>query len=92
KRGFSHDTFYGAYLDNGLGCFATVEIAKLIAEAGGLKNVRALFGIATHEEIGRMGSRVMAGVMKPDIVAPGEEVTIELEIEELRLNNGTART
>ena len=30
--------------------------------------------------------------MKPDIVAPGEEVTIELEIEELRLNNGTART
>ncbi|MCB9640456.1 MAG: peptidase M42 [Myxococcales bacterium] len=68
KRGFSPDTFYGAYLDNGLGCFATAEIARLIAQAGGLKNIRALFGIATHEEIGRMGSRVMAGVMKPDIL------------------------
>lgn len=68
KRGFSPDTFYGAYLDNGLGCFATAEIARLVAQAGGLKNIRALFGIATHEEIGRMGSRVMAAVTKPDVL------------------------
>ncbi|MCK6511159.1 M28 family peptidase [Myxococcota bacterium] len=68
KRGFSPETFYGAYLDNGLGCFATAEIARLVAQAGGLKNIRALFGIATHEEIGRMGSRVMAAVTKPDIL------------------------
>jgi endoglucanase len=68
KRGFSPDTFYGAYLDNGLGCFVTAEIARLIAEAGGLKHTRALFAIATHEEIGRMGSRVQAAVLKPDIL------------------------
>lgn len=68
QRGFSPDTFYGAYLDNGLGCFVTAEVTRLIAERGGLKNVRLLGGIATHEEIGRMGSRVMAGVFKPDVV------------------------
>ncbi|MFU8805461.1 MAG: peptidase M42, partial [Bradymonadaceae bacterium] len=32
RRGFSPDTFYGAYLDNGLGCFVTAEVARLIAE------------------------------------------------------------
>ena len=68
KRGFSKDTFYGPYLDNGLGCFVTAELARLVAEAGGLDNVRCLFTIATHEEIGRMGSRVAAGVLRPDIV------------------------
>lgn len=66
KRGFSPDTFYGAYLDNGLGCFVTVEVARLIAEAGGTSNVRCLFAIAAYEEIGRFGSRVLAGELKPD--------------------------
>ena len=68
RRGFSADTFYGAYLDNGLGCFVAAEVARLVAESGGLKNVRCLFTIATHEEIGRMGSRVAAGVYNPDVV------------------------
>ncbi len=68
KRGFSPDTFYGAYLDNGLGCFVTAEVAKLVAEAGGTKNVRCLFAVASHEEIGRFGSRILAGVHKPDAV------------------------
>ena len=68
KRGFSPDTFYGAYLDNGLGCFVTAEVARIIAEAGGTKNVRCLFTMATHEEIGRMGSRVVAGELKPDVL------------------------
>lgn len=68
KRGFSPDTFYGAYLDNGLGCFVTVEVARLIAEAGGTNKVRCLFAIAAFEEIGRFGSRVLAGEMKPDVV------------------------
>jgi endoglucanase len=68
KRGFSPDTFYGAYLDNGLGCFVTAETARLIAEAGGTDNVRCLFAIASYEEIGRFGSRVMAGEMKPDAI------------------------
>lgn len=68
KRGFSPDTFYGAYLDNGLGCFVAAETARLIAEAGGTKNVRVLFAIASYEEIGRFGSRVMAGEMKPDAI------------------------
>lgn len=68
RRGFSADTFYGAYLDNGLGCFVTAEVARLVAKAKGFKNVRCLFTFATHEEIGRMGSRVAAGVFSPDVV------------------------
>lgn len=69
KRGFAPDSFYGAYLDNGLGCYVTAEVARLVAEqAEALKNVRVLFAIASHEEIGRMGSRVLAGVLKPDVI------------------------
>lgn len=68
KRGFSPDTFYGAYLDNGLGCFVTAEVAKLVAEAGGTQNIRVLYAVASHEEIGRFGSRVLAGEMAPDVL------------------------
>lgn len=68
RRGFSADTFYGAYLDNGLGCFVVAEVARLLAEAGGLKNLRFLGGIAAYEEIGRMGSRVLAHEFSPDVV------------------------
>ena len=68
KQGFSPDTFYGAYLDNGLGCFVTAEVARLITEAGGTNNVRVLYAIASHEEIGRFGSRVLAGEMAPDVL------------------------
>jgi putative aminopeptidase FrvX len=68
KRGFSKDTFFGAYLDNGLGCFVVTELARLIAEAGGLKNLRVMFAIATYEEIGRFGSRVFAAQFKPDVL------------------------
>jgi len=67
KRGFSEDTFYGAYLDNGLGCFVVAEIAKILAESP-LKNLRILYTIATHEEIGRFGSTAIAGEFKPDIL------------------------
>ncbi len=68
RRGFSPDTFYGAYLDNGLGCFTTAEVARLIAERGGTNQVRVLFAIASYEEIGRMGSRVFAGELEPDVL------------------------
>ena len=68
RRGFSPDTFYGAYLDNGLGCFVTAEVARAISQRGGTDNVRVLFTIASHEEIGRMGSRVAAGELKPDVI------------------------
>jgi len=68
KRGFSPDTFFGAYLDNGLGCFVTAEVARLIAEAGGTNNIRCLYAIASHEEIGRFGSRVIAGELAPDVL------------------------
>ena len=68
RRGFSPDTFYGAYLDNGLGCFVTTEVARLIAEHGGTRKVRVLFAIASYEEIGRMGSRVFAGQLEPDVL------------------------
>ncbi|MEM9602632.1 MAG: peptidase M42 [Pseudomonadota bacterium] len=66
KPGFAPDTFYGAYLDNGLGCFVTAEVARVVAEAGGTENVRCLYACASHEEIGRFGSRVLAGELRPD--------------------------
>tara|TARA_B100000900_G_scaffold260557_1_gene222082 strand:- start:155 stop:1408 length:1254 start_codon:yes stop_codon:yes gene_type:complete len=67
RKGFTEGTFYGAYLDNGLGCFMVAELAKLLAKKP-LKNVRVLHAIATHEEIGRMGAAAIAGEMKPDIL------------------------
>lgn len=78
KRGFSKDTFYGAYLDNGLGCFVCAELAKILAKSPRLKNVRVLFTIATHEEIGRFGSRVAAGELRPDVVI-GVDVSHDLK-------------
>lgn len=68
KRGFSKDTFYGAYLDNGLGCFVAAEVTRIIAEQGGLKNVRLLSAMAAYEEIGRFGSRVLAREFAPDVL------------------------
>lgn len=67
KPGVSPDTFYGAYLDNGLGCFVAEELGRLLA-AEELKNVRVLLAFAAWEEIGRFGSRVLAGELRPDVV------------------------
>lgn len=67
RKGFSSNTFYGAYLDNGLGCFTVAELAKLIANKP-LKNIRMQFAIATHEEIGRFGATAIAGELKPDVI------------------------
>jgi endoglucanase len=67
RHGHSKNTFYGAYLDNGLGCFMVAELARILAKSP-LKNLRVLYAIATHEEIGRRGSTAMVGEMKPDIV------------------------
>jgi putative aminopeptidase FrvX len=67
RHGFAPDTFQGAYLDNGLGCFVVFELARLLAERG-LDNVRFLGAAASHEEIGRQGSRVLAGELRPDVV------------------------
>ena len=68
RRGFGPDSFYGAYLDNGLGCFVAAEAARLVAESGGANNIRMLFAAATYEEIGRFGSRVLASEMRPDAI------------------------
>ncbi len=67
RKGFSDNTFYGAYLDNGLGCFVVAELARIFAKKP-LKNIRVLYTIATHEEIGRFGATAIAGEMKPDIL------------------------
>jgi endoglucanase len=67
ERGFSPDTFSGAYLDNGLGCFVVAEVARMLAESSGLKNVRFLGAMASHEEIGRFGSRVLVEQFRPDV-------------------------
>lgn len=68
RRGFVPRTFYGAYLDNGLGCFVATECARLLAERGTPEHVRCLFAMASHEEIGRFGSRVIAGALRPDLL------------------------
>jgi putative aminopeptidase FrvX len=78
RRGFAPDTFYGAYLDNGLGCFVAAEVARLISESGGLRNVRYLGAFAAYEEIGRFGSRVIAQELRPDVVI-GVDVSHDLE-------------
>ena len=67
ERGFSPNTFMGAYLDNGLGCFVTAEIGRLIADSNTLSNIRYLGAMASHEEIGRFGSRVLAEHFRPDV-------------------------
>jgi len=67
RKGFTKDTFYGAYLDNGLGYFMVAELARLLAKKP-LKNIRVLHTIATHEEIGRFGATAIAGEMKPDVL------------------------
>lgn len=67
RKGFTDDTFYGAYLDNGLGCFVVSELARIFAKKP-LKNIRILYTIATHEEIGRFGATAIAGELKPDIL------------------------
>jgi len=67
RRGFKKDTFYGAYLDNGLGCFVVAEVAKELAKKP-LKNIRVMHAIATHEEIGRRGATTLAGELKPDML------------------------
>lgn len=67
RKGFTKDTYYGAYLDNGLGCFMVAELARIFAKKP-LKNIRILYTIATHEEIGRFGATAIAGEMKPDIL------------------------
>lgn len=76
ERCFAPDTFSGAYLDNGLGCFVAAEIAKRVAKGTILKSessatspaLRCLFAFASHEEIGRFGSRVLASQLEPDVI------------------------
>ena len=68
RRAFAPNTFYGAYLDNGLGCFCAAEVARLVHNAGGFDNVRCLFAFAAYEEIGRLGSRVFALDFKPNVL------------------------
>lgn len=67
KRGVAADTFYGAYLDNGLGCFSVTEIARTLSKEN-LENIRVLYTIATHEEIGRFGSTQVVGELKPAVL------------------------
>ena len=43
------------------------ELAKLVAE-NPLKNIRMMFTIATHEEIGRFGAAAIAGELRPDVI------------------------
>jgi len=68
-RGVGRNTFHGAYLDNG---FVTAELGRLVhglQDAEGLlSKVRVLFAFASHEEIGRFGSRVLANELRPDVL------------------------
>ena len=69
ERCVGGDTFSGAYLDNGLGCFVAAEVARKVAADPKLtEHVRCLFAFASHEEIGRFGSRVLAQELRPDVL------------------------
>ena len=91
KKGFTKDTFYGAYLDNGLGCFVVAELARIFAKKK-LKNLRILYTIATHEEIGRRGAMAVAGELRPDILI-GADVNHDFDaapgIGDKRMNSQT---
>lgn len=67
ERCVGPDTFSGAYLDNGLGCFVVEEVARTL-DPKVLDNVRLMYGFAAHEEIGRFGSRVLVEGCKPDVL------------------------
>ena len=77
-RCFGEGAFSGAYLDNGLGCFVAAEIARAVSEKVEEQqqqgqplltdSVRCLFAFASHEEIGRFGSRVLAQELRPDVL------------------------
>eukprot|EP00035_Acanthoeca_spectabilis_P024387 m.453581 g.453581 ORF g.453581 m.453581 type:complete len:439 (+) comp20523_c0_seq1:60-1376(+) len=67
ERCVAADTFSGAYLDNGLGCFVALEVARALSSVN-LDNVRCQFAFASHEEIGRFGSRVLVEKLRPDVL------------------------
>jgi len=77
QRCMGQDTFSGAYLDNGLGCFVAAQAAARLAAShdrasvtsGSIfDNVRGMFAFASHEEIGRFGSRILVSELKPDVL------------------------
>jgi hypothetical protein len=45
--------------------FVVAELAKRVAAGSLSDHVRCLFAFASHEEIGRFGSRVLAQVRRP---------------------------
>eukprot|EP00040_Diaphanoeca_grandis_P006142 m.36133 g.36133 ORF g.36133 m.36133 type:complete len:455 (-) comp17264_c2_seq1:131-1495(-) len=61
------NTFSGAYLDNGLGCFVAEEVARFL-DPKVYENIRVLYAFAAHEEIGRFGSRVLVESLRPDVL------------------------
>jgi len=72
RRTLGDDGFSGAYLDNGIGSFVTADLARVLATTpryrAALESVRVLFAVAAHEEIGRLGSRVLAAHYRPDVL------------------------
>jgi endoglucanase len=72
RRALGDDVFQGAYLDNGVGSFVVTDLARVLAEEDdyikALENIRVLFAVAAHEEIGRFGSRVLANKFSPDVL------------------------
>lgn len=62
-------TYCGSYLDNGVGCFVLTKLTEyILLNKNQFSNIRCLFAIATHEEINRFGSRVIAKKFNPDIL------------------------
>ncbi|KAH9256064.1 hypothetical protein BASA81_005840 [Batrachochytrium salamandrivorans] len=71
RRALADDMVQGAYLDNGIGSFVCADLARVLSlpeYAASLNDVRVLFAIAGHEEIGRFGSRVLANQFNPDVL------------------------
>lgn len=72
RRVVGDDVVQGAYLDNGVGSFVVTDLARILTQEPeyikALDNIRVLFTVAAHEEIGRFGSRVLASKFEPDVL------------------------
>ena len=76
-------------MDNGIGCFVAAKLAELVAAEASdspiRKNLRVLFAFASHEEIGRFGSRVIASQFAPDVVIAVRLDSYYLPLQFLRI-------
>lgn len=63
-----NDKIIGKSLDNKIGGYVIMQVAKRIKEEGGLANYHLVIANSVQEEVGLKGARMLAENVKPDIV------------------------